>query len=79
MSFCPPDGCTTVLLKADKDGAIVTRLGDSGGPVYFRNTEEARASLRGINIGGGSGGAVLYAERYWSLYNHLNIEAVLSP
>lgn len=46
--FCDASGCTPNLAKARKNGTNVTRPGDSGGPVYRRDGNDAK--IRGMII-----------------------------
>lgn len=69
--------CTYYLLRGRRDDdRVIARRGDSGGPVYQRNSTQARASVRGIIVAFDMSGVRLFAERYTSISNHLNVTAV---
>ncbi|MFD1824506.1 hypothetical protein [Mumia zhuanghuii] len=71
--------CTTYLMRGRRDDdRVIVRKGDSGGPVYQRNTSLARASIRGMVIAYDMSGVRLYAERYASISNHLGVVAITS-
>ena len=74
--FCDEAGCTTYLGRGIKDNATAAQGGDSGGPVYYRNTELPRADIRGITVAGGY--EDIWWERYASISNHLNVTAVVA-
>ena len=76
--FCDDDGCTPYLGKGVKSGTEPVQAGDSGGPMYYRNTSEARASVRGIIVASNAPGNVLW-ERYNSIAGHLGVTAITSP
>jgi hypothetical protein len=69
--------CTTYLMRGRRDDdKVVARNGDSGGPVYQRNSTLPRASIRGIVVAFDTRGVRVFAERYASISNHLNVTAV---
>lgn len=71
--LCDADGCTTSLIRATKDGDVIVRGGDSGGPVYTRPTGST-AAIRGMVVGhNGDVGTNLLAERYSFILDHLNV------
>lgn len=71
--FCDNAGCTTYLASGRRaNDTVVFRLGDSGGPVYLR-FDNAEAGIRGMAIAYGDGGRRMFAERWDSMANHLNI------
>lgn len=74
-----PATCSTYLMRGRRsDDRVIARKGDSGAPVYQRNVTKSRASIRGMVIAYDMGGSRLYAERYASISNHLNVVAVTS-
>ncbi|KAA1425062.1 hypothetical protein FE697_004025 [Mumia zhuanghuii] len=80
-TFCDDGGssCTTYLMRGRRDDDLrIVYQGDSGGPVYWRNPDAARASIRGMVIAYDMSGVRLYAERYTSISNHLGVVAVTS-
>jgi hypothetical protein len=50
----------------------ICRPGDSGGPVYTRNTANNRANVKGIISGGNESTGACYASMYYPLSDHLN-------
>lgn len=71
--------CTTYLMRGRRsDDRVIVRRGDSGGPVYQRNSTLPRASIRGMIIAYDMGGIRVYAERYNSISNHLGVVAITS-
>ncbi|WP_370617268.1 hypothetical protein [Mumia sp. Pv 4-285] len=82
-TFCDdadrPSTCTTYLMRGRRDDDLrIVHSGDSGGPVYWRNPDAARASIRGMVVAYDMSGVRLYAERYTSISNHLGVVAVTS-
>ncbi|KHL15144.1 UNVERIFIED_CONTAM: hypothetical protein LK11_22720 [Mumia flava] len=76
-TFCDDVGCTTHLMRGRRsDDRVIVRDGDSGAPVYHRNPSKPRASVRGMVIAYDQGGSRLYAERYTSIANHLDVTAL---
>ncbi len=80
-TYCDNPGvestCTYYLMRGRRDDdKVIVRDGDSGGPVYQRNTSLPRASIRGMVIAYDLSGVRLYAERYTSISDHLNVTAV---
>ncbi|TNC38351.1 hypothetical protein [Mumia zhuanghuii] len=74
-----PATCSTYLMRGRRDDdRVIVRKGDSGGPVYQRNTSLPRASIRGMVIAYDMSGVRLYAERYNSISNHLGVVAIAS-
>jgi hypothetical protein len=77
-SFCDAAGCTTYVMRGKKaDGGVIAHLGDSGGPVYHRNSSTDDASIRGMIFALDQGGVRVYAERYNSIAGHLGVTALL--
>ncbi len=73
--FCDTDGtCTPHTGRGTKSGDICHH-GDSGAPVYVRNTSESRASIRGTLIACDTGWIVW--QKYSTLSSHLNVVAVI--
>ncbi|ADB34788.1 hypothetical protein Kfla_5783 [Kribbella flavida DSM 17836] len=77
--YCDPDGCTTYVIRATRNGQTAIIGGDSGGPVYTRPSGTT-ATIRGMAFAG-SGCAnsrctTLYAERYASISGHLGVTAL---
>jgi len=71
--FCDNAGCTTFLASGRRaNDTVVVRPGDSGGPVYLRFSD-AEAGIRGMVIAATDGGRRMFAERWDSMANHLNI------
>jgi|SRR5919109_43417 hypothetical protein len=52
QTVCFSDGCRLHMIRADRNGDVVVRGGDSGGPMYNR-IGSADAAARGMIIGGG--------------------------
>ncbi|MBW9214791.1 S1 family peptidase [Mumia sp. zg.B53] len=82
-SYCDdpakPATCSTYLMRGRRsDDRVIARLGDSGGPVYQRNTTQSRASIRAMVVAYDMSGVRMYAERYNSISNHLGVIAVTS-
>lgn len=84
-TFCDdydnPATCTTYLMSGRRDGEVVARGGDSGGPVYLK-FPNAEAAIRGMVVAGTQcntetgNGRRLFAERWNSISNHLKVEIV---
>lgn len=73
QTVCFPDGCRLHMIRANRNGDIVVRGGDSGGPMYNR-IGSTDAAARGMIIGGGGCDA---SQRCTTVYGH-RISAVTS-
>ncbi len=73
--LCDPDGCTYGLIRARKEGTVLSRGGDSGGPMYTRPTSST-ANIRGMIIGGDNGDVL--GERISNVTSHLDVRVATS-
>jgi hypothetical protein len=77
QTVCFSDGCRLHMIRADRNGDIVVRGGDSGGPMYNRfGTSDAAA--RGMIIGGGGCDAnqrctTAFGHRISAVTSHLSV------
>ncbi len=78
-TMCDSFGCTTGLVKGTRNGDHLVVKGDSGGPVYYRNPSNQRASARGTIVGGESWGTVVYWHAWTTISNHLNVDVYTLP
>lgn len=64
--------CTPGVIRGVRNGEVIVRGGDSGGPVYSR-TGTNGANALGMIIAMGDGGRVVYAEHGYHLENYLQV------
>lgn len=77
QTVCFSDGCRLHMIRSDRNGDIVVRGGDSGGPIYNR-IGTADAAARGMIIGGGGCDASVrcttaYGHRISAVTGHLDV------
>jgi hypothetical protein len=77
QTLCLSDGCRLHLIRADRNGDIVARGGDSGGPQYNR-IGDTNAAARGMIVAGGGCDAsqrctTVYGHRISAVTGHLNV------
>jgi hypothetical protein len=75
-TVCFSDGCRLHMIRADRNGDVVARGGDSGGPTYNR-IGSTDAAARGMIIGGGNCSGqnctISFSHRISAVTGHLSV------
>jgi hypothetical protein len=75
--ICDSNGCTPGLMEGGRNGDIIVRAGDSGGPVYLRSGTSNAIAL-GMIVGCTSGCRGVVAEQLSNIESHLNATILTS-
>jgi hypothetical protein len=75
--FCDAAGCTGGLIEAMRNGELIVRPGDSGGPIYTRSGT-SNAYGAGMIIAGAAGGTIAYGEHLGVIESYLNVSLLTS-
>ncbi|WP_144121489.1 hypothetical protein [Catellatospora sichuanensis] len=75
--ICDAEGCTGGLMEGGRNGDIIVRTGDSGGPVYIRSGASNAIAL-GMIVGCTSGCRGVVAEQLTNIESHLNATILTS-
>lgn len=75
--LCDAAGCTYALMEGARNGDVIVKAGDSGGPVYVRSGT-SNATAVAMIIGCHSGCAAVLAERLPVIESHLGVTVLTS-